>query len=136
MIASEKEFKRLSNFPGVIGALDGCHILIKAPNKNQRNYINKNRKHSVVLVVICDSDMKFIFINCGFPGSAHDTRVFNLTNLLPTIINSNSKYKGNFHTIGDSAFALSRHLLVPFIDYGNLSEKNFNSTLVYLKLEL
>lgn len=36
-----------------------------------------------------------------------------------------------YHIIGDSAFQLSRHMLVPFKDYGNLNEENkkFNNKL-------
>lgn len=36
------QFQRNSNFPGVIGVLDGCHIAISAPNNCTADYINRN----------------------------------------------------------------------------------------------
>lgn len=45
--AIEKEFKLVAGFPGVIGAIDGCHIEIKAPDDVQADYIDKNNRHSI-----------------------------------------------------------------------------------------
>nr|XP_047138140.1 putative nuclease HARBI1 [Hydra vulgaris] len=35
-----KQFEDMSSFPLVVGAVDGCHIRIKAPKKNPEDYIN------------------------------------------------------------------------------------------------
>ncbi|KAJ8935348.1 hypothetical protein NQ314_012881 [Rhamnusium bicolor] len=35
--------------PGIIGAVDGCHIPIKAPVGNSIDYNNRNNYHSVIL---------------------------------------------------------------------------------------
>lgn len=40
--------------PKVIGAIDGTHISIKAPSKNQENYLNRKGFHSIVLQAICE----------------------------------------------------------------------------------
>ena len=67
---SEK-FEETRGFPGVMGAIDGCHIPIKAPGKNPEQYINRKGHHSIQLQVICDTSMRFTDVFCGFPGSVH-----------------------------------------------------------------
>jgi len=43
--------ERLYGFPGVIGAVDGTHIKITAPNENSDSYINRKGFHSIQLQV-------------------------------------------------------------------------------------
>ena len=44
------EFQSLGRIPGVIGAVDECHINIKAPNETQADYIDRNQRHSINLM--------------------------------------------------------------------------------------
>ncbi|KAL3060951.1 hypothetical protein OYC64_009209 [Pagothenia borchgrevinki] len=76
-------FHRLANSPAnspafshCVGAIDGCHIRIKAPNSpHAQDYLNRKLFLSVQLQGICDSYGKFLDIFVGYPGSVHDTRV-------------------------------------------------------------
>lgn len=36
-------------FPGVIGAIDGCHIEMKQPPGNANDYYNRKGTHSIIL---------------------------------------------------------------------------------------
>lgn len=63
-------------YPGVIGALDGTHVFIKVENQQQDSYIDRYRRHSINIMAICDSNRLFTYAFVGFPGSAHDSRVF------------------------------------------------------------
>ena len=38
------EFQEMGGIPGVVGALDGCHINIKAPSPTQADYVDKTQK--------------------------------------------------------------------------------------------
>ena len=133
LIADETEFRKLTIFPGAIGAIDGCHIEKKAPNETQADYLDRKCNHTVNLLAICNSKKQFIFIDVGFPGSAHDSRVLNCSGFLENLESNKDDLlpNGDYHIIGDSAFPLSRYLLVPFKDYGNLSPKQikFNKAL-------
>lgn len=60
MVNFERDFRQLSNFPGTIGAIDGCHIAISASIKNSDSYINRKGYHSIVLQGICDYKLRFI----------------------------------------------------------------------------
>ena len=44
--------------------------------ENHEQYVNCKEFHSLYLKVICDMDMQFTDVFCGYPGSVHDTRVF------------------------------------------------------------
>jgi hypothetical protein len=41
--------ERSQGFPGVIGAIDGCHIPIKQPRHNAHDYYNRKQFHSIIL---------------------------------------------------------------------------------------
>ncbi|CAH3044736.1 unnamed protein product, partial [Porites lobata] len=34
-------------FPGVVGCIDGTHVRIQAPNKNENDYVNRKGFHSI-----------------------------------------------------------------------------------------
>ena len=50
-------FERRSRIPNVIGAIDGCHILIKRPASHSVDYLNRKDCHSVLLQGICHQFM-------------------------------------------------------------------------------
>lgn len=56
----------------------------------------------------------------GHPGSVHDQRVFRQSEIA-TYLGDEDKFPSNSHLIGDSAYVLHQHLLVPFKDNGHLS---------------
>lgn len=113
----------------VIGAIDGSHISIKAPVKNQENYVNRKGFHSIVLQAVCDHRMKFTDCYVGWPGSVHDSRVYTNSDLFYNIENNPIDYcPDSSYLLGDAAYPLSKNLLTPYKDLGNFSEieKNYN----------
>ena len=119
----ENEFRNLAGFPGVVGAIVGCHIEIKAPSEVQADYLDRTNRHSVNLMAVCDHNKIFTYIHAGFPGSAHDNRVLKSTELYARLQSNPEELlpNSNFHLIGDSGFQCNRFLLVPYRDTGNLS---------------
>lgn len=118
-----------SNFPKVIGAIDGTHIHIHKPKKHAESYINRKGYHSIQLQVICDSTLKFIHCYAGQPGSVHDMRVFRLSGIQS--ICTENYFPQNSHLLGDAAYALQKHIMVPYKNNGHLTEAqiNFNQRL-------
>ncbi|XP_071177496.1 putative nuclease HARBI1 [Mytilus edulis] len=124
-----QKFKEKKGFPGVLGAIDGTHIPIRAPREFHENYINRKSFHSINLQGICDSNMHFLDVFCGWPGSVHDSRVFKNSPIHGIIENNTEEmFPGNTHLLGDSAYGLTTWLMTPFKDYGNLNsnQKRYN----------
>nr|CAI5824008.1 unnamed protein product [Callosobruchus analis] len=76
----EHGFRTKWNFPGCIGALDGKHINILAPN-NTSDYYNYKGRHSIILLGLVDDDYCFSYINVGTNGRASDGDVYQQANL-------------------------------------------------------
>lgn len=71
-------FAQLAGSPAfrvAVGAIDGCHVRIKAPSVDAACYFNRKLFHSVQLQAICDHQGRFLDVFVGYPGSVHDARV-------------------------------------------------------------
>lgn len=77
--------------------------------------------------MVCDHKMCITHCYVGHPGSVHDQRIFRQSEVA-TYMNDEAKFPCDSHLIGDSAYELHQHLLVPFKDNGHLTaaQKNFN----------
>ena len=63
----EARFAQRWNFPNCVGALDGKHIVIQAPNNSGTMFYN-----SSVLMALVDADYKFTHVDIGDYGSNSD----------------------------------------------------------------
>ena len=129
-------FEARTGFPGIIGAVDGCHIGIVPPSEVQSDYINRKMQHSVNLMAVSLPNLTFTFVSAGECGRHHDSFVLKNSELWPFIESDDGNdYFPNseVHLIGDSAFELQKHLLVPYSQPRNRElnqvEKNFNRCL-------
>ena len=59
-------FEEISSFPQVVGAIDGSHIPIAAPNEDANDYYNRKQFHSVVLQGVADAKGRFIHVSTGY----------------------------------------------------------------------
>jgi len=123
-----EEFQRTKGFPGVIGAVDGSFIQIRAPKKDTASYICRKNYPAIHLQAVCDARSLFTHCFVGYAGSVHDARVFRNSPLADFIQRPNEYFPLNSHLIGDAAYILHPHVIVPFRDNGHLTarQKNFN----------
>lgn len=114
-------FELKSKLPNVAGAIDGCHIRILEPWKDPAAYINRKIYASLILQATVDPFNKFTSCFFGYPGSAHDARVFSNSAMARML--SNDTFCGGQRVnvlgynlpvclIGDSAYPLKRNLMV------------------------
>ena len=125
MKAAAEGFQQRCGMPGIIGAVDGTHVPVPGPTTEHRaSFINRKGFPSMILQVICDSNLQFIDIYTGWPGSVHDARVFRNS----PVCNKIDNLPDDFHVLGDSAYPLKKHVLVPYRDNGHLDhvQKKFN----------
>ncbi|XP_018371529.1 PREDICTED: LOW QUALITY PROTEIN: uncharacterized protein LOC108766619 [Trachymyrmex cornetzi] len=120
-------FPATSGFPGIIGAIDGTHINIRAPHINPESYVNRKGHHSIQLQAICDHELLFTHCLAGHVGSVHDQRVFRLSEV-SDYLEDETKFSNDSHLVGDAAYTLHEHLMTPFRDNGHLTDrqKNYN----------
>jgi predicted DNA-binding protein YlxM (UPF0122 family) len=65
-----------SHIPNCVGFIDGTHIRLSAVPDGEQDYINRKGYPSVQLQLICDDKMMIRDAYVGWPGCAHDARVF------------------------------------------------------------
>ena len=124
--ATSDQFSEKSHWlKNVIGAIDGCHIQIKAPKHQPYAYFNRKQFYSIILLGCCNSKMEINYVWTGNPGSTHDATVLRSSDLFQ---NSDVKIPADFYLLGDSAFPILDWLITPFRDFGNLTleQKRFN----------
>ncbi|XP_025157315.1 uncharacterized protein LOC112589204 isoform X1 [Harpegnathos saltator] len=69
------EFWKEWQFPYCVGAIDGKHVQIQAPQASQI-YFNYKKTFNMVLLAVCDAHYNFIMLNVGAEGSQSDGGIF------------------------------------------------------------
>lgn len=119
-IAQHKsKFLRKFNIAGIVAALDGTHIAIHSPPVLADEfpghlYINRKRYHSLNVLAACDADMRINFIDSKYPGSVHDSAIWQTSALKRHIEEQyNNNPNNRFWILGDSGFPIEPWLLTP-----------------------
>ena len=66
-VISEKFFQRW-NFPNLIGAVDGKHIVLDQPNNSGSHYRNYKDTDSLILMAVVGPEYQFHFADVGMNG--------------------------------------------------------------------
>lgn len=121
---AEHNFTRW-NFPNCVGSIDGKHVRIVCPPKTGSLCWNFKSFFSVVLLAIVDGNLRFVAIDVGAYGREGDAGIFERSNMGQAIAAGTfnmpppSEIPGSNLTVpnvllGDSAFALTENMMVPF----------------------
>ena len=130
---SETEWEKIAHkfetrwhFPHCVGAIDGKHVQMFAPNLSGSSYFNYKKTHSIILMAVSDAKYRFILVDIGDSGRQIDGSVYNNSQLGFAIENSilkipkDSKISNNSQKIlpyvfvTDDAFGLKRHVMKPY----------------------
>ena len=73
----------MSEFPQVVGSLDGSYVQIIAPkpDQNSNNFICHKKYHALILQATVDADLKFMDVSTGFSASLHNARILQLSSI-------------------------------------------------------
>ncbi|KAJ8928588.1 hypothetical protein NQ314_018835 [Rhamnusium bicolor] len=102
----------------VIGVVDGCHIPIKKPVTHGTDYFNRKHFYSVVLQVICKSNLLFSDVDVRWPGSVHDARVFRTSENYPF---DSALCEPDYYILGDAAYPCKNWVMTPYTNNGHLT---------------
>jgi hypothetical protein len=109
-------------FPNCMGYIDGSHInLEEAPTSDPESYFDRKQNSSVQLQAVCDHAKRIRHIFVGYPGSTHDARVFNNSQIGR---NPEKFFSKGQWIAGDSAYPISSFLLTPFRRNASFSTEN------------
>lgn len=76
MLRKVSEFEIKFGMTQAFGCIDGTHIPLKRPHKNSQDYFCYKQFFSLNIQAICDSKGYFMDVECKWPGSVHDAKMF------------------------------------------------------------
>lgn len=126
-------FRRFAGIDGVIGAVDGTFVPIKAPKENSEVFITRKKNYAMTLQCIAESSLKFTDAFIAYPGPVSDCRVFR-NSYIYEMVNENPHnfFNGNF-ILGDKAYPLLEWCLTPYLERRRLTPVQTNFNLAHAK---
>ncbi|GBL85681.1 Putative nuclease HARBI1 [Araneus ventricosus] len=122
-----KKFFDIAGFPSVIGALDCTFVRIVSPGGEDAERFRCRKNYFALNVqTIVDSDLVIRNVVARWPGSTHDSTIFNNSAACLTL-QSNSLFR-NYHLLGDSGYGLEKYLLTPFGNPRSPAEVRYNKS--------
>lgn len=121
--AISQDYVEKWQFPHIIGALDGKHVMIQAPANSGSDYYNYKNFFSINLMAMCDAHYKFTYVDIGSYGRDNDSAVFSRTSLCNALENDTIHVPAKellgdeqlpFVVLGDEIFPLKSWLLKPY----------------------
>lgn len=119
-------FFNIARFPRCVGAIDCTHVKIQSPGgDNAEIFRNRKQFFSINVQTISGPDLKILNIVARWPGSAHDSTIFN-----------NSSIRGKFERgemgdsliVGDSGYPIRKFLITPLANPVTAAEQLFNES--------
>ncbi|XP_065944922.1 putative nuclease HARBI1 [Magallana gigas] len=124
LLKMKEGFYAIAHFPNVVGAIDGTLIPIRGMNgEDEPVYVCRKNFHALNVQGVVDANMRFININCRFPGSTHDAYVFQHSSI-PGILET---LPGGGWLLGDSGCPLKDYLMTPFTNPSTPAEERYNA---------
>lgn len=87
-------------------------------------YRNRKGYFSINTQAVCDADLNICSIVARWPGSVHDSTIFN-NSLLKVRLENNYE---DVYILGDSGYACKKYLLTPLLNPTTAAEENYNES--------
>ncbi|XP_063881028.1 putative nuclease HARBI1 [Scylla paramamosain] len=122
----QAEFMQVTQFPGVVGVIDGTHIRIVSPHVDEHVYVNRKRYHSINVQVVFDAHYKILDIVARWPGSVNDARILDKSAL--KLMFEEQHVPAGCYLPGDSGYPCKQWLLTPYLRPQTVAQANYNSS--------
>uniref|UniRef100_A0A8W8L739 DDE Tnp4 domain-containing protein n=1 Tax=Magallana gigas TaxID=29159 RepID=A0A8W8L739_MAGGI len=113
----KRGFMDIGRIPEVVGAIDCTHIPIQSPRgRNTEIYRNRKGFFSINVQAICDHECNFTNIVARCPGSTHESRIFENSNICARF----ERHEIDGILLGDNGYPLRQYLITrPEIVFNN-----------------
>ena len=121
------------------GCIDGTHIPIQCPIENSQDFFSYKQFYSINVQAVCEYKGYFMDVECMWPGSVHDAKVFANSaishKLRGGILSSTFQYpleggvKIPNYLIGDPAYPLLQYCMKEYESCANNEQVIFNNML-------
>nr|XP_029710214.1 putative nuclease HARBI1 [Aedes albopictus] len=109
-------------FPQAIGAIDCTHVLIMKPHDHGDEFVNRKGSASFNIQATCDGKEAFTSVDCSWPGSVHDSRIWK-NSAIHNIMNENSS---GAILLGDEGYGIAPWLMTPYRNPDMPQQMNYN----------
>lgn len=117
-----RSWQRIKQFPNAIGAIDCTHVRINKPTIHGDEYVNRKGYASLNVQAICNAKEIFISVECQWPGSVHDARIWANSHARTAIESTNI----GAVLIGDQGYGISPWIMNPFRNPAAPHERAYN----------
>ena len=133
------EFETKFGMTQAFGCIDGTHVPVRRPLVNSQDYFCYKQYFSLSVQAICDYRGYFMDVECMWPGSVHDAKVFANSSINMKLRNAilpqtfqmpiQSAEKIPNYLIGDPAYPLVPFCMKEYEHCSNNAEVIFNNML-------
>ena len=133
------EFESKFGMQQAFGCIDGTHIPITCPLNKPQDYYCYKGFHSLNVQAVCDYKGAFMDVECRWPGSVHDAKVFanssiheklrngEIPTVFQTVLPGHEKIPN--YVIGDPAYPLTPFCMKEYETCENNEQVIFNNLL-------
>lgn len=122
-----KSFNNSSKFSKVIGCLGSTHVGIKNPGGQiSEAYLNEHGYYSLKVQVVCGPNLQFLDFLCRWPGSTHESKIFNISAIKSQL---NTDNLSRNYLLANSSYPQLKNILTPISSPKTDPEKKYNSAL-------
>lgn len=111
----QAEFMKATQFPGVVGVIDGTRIRTVAAHVNEHLYVNRKHYHSINVQVVFDAHYRFLDIVARWHGSVHDARILDESGL-KVMFEEHHVVPAGYYLLVDSGYPCKQWLLTPYLN--------------------
>ncbi|XP_050023121.1 putative nuclease HARBI1 [Dermacentor andersoni] len=122
-------FARRGAIPGVLACVDGTLIAVMKPEglgpADTASFMSRKGYYALNVMVVCNAELRILVVDPRFPGSCHDSWVWQLNPLRARLA---AQLQPGEYLLGDSGYPLEPWLLVPVpgSHAGTTSESHYN----------
>ncbi|GMR37395.1 hypothetical protein PMAYCL1PPCAC_24860 [Pristionchus mayeri] len=118
------DFSRICGLPNVIGAVDGTLIRIDTPPASNNTFRCRKGYSALNCTFIVDFWGRILYCNPRYPGSTHDSFVFENSTARRALNSLNCPH--GYAILGDKGYSNGARVMTPFARPSNAKETRFN----------